>query len=136
MESMYQQWPEMSLDLEYENSLIGLCVHVLVYLDKLLDTKSGSGLPTEDLSSYVAKITEADASCRGFSVTVTEHILNRVVEDVSEDSDSDATIEASRGTKRTFEEDPAEDHSDSTEVVVKETDLKLRGLSSAKRIKV
>jgi len=136
MESMYQQWPGMSLHLDYENSLIELCVHVLEYLEKFLNTKGGSYFPTEDLSRYVAAIMVADGACRGFSVTVTEDILNQVVEDVSEDSDSDVTLEASRGTKRTFEDDPVDDGSDSTEVGLKEADLKLHRSSSSKRIKV
>ena len=98
LESMYQQWPGMSLEMNYENSLIALCVHVLRYLDHALfaDLDSGRQLFDADSEDLMVKIREADATCRRFSVTIVSADLNEEVtskvEDVSADEDdSDST---------------------------------------------
>ncbi|CZR67764.1 uncharacterized protein PAC_17663 [Phialocephala subalpina] len=113
MESMYQQWSGMTLESNYEDALILLCSEVLNFLNQaiLLPPRRSSvsdQLMTVEMGSSIAKIEAADAACRGFSVTPLDSLLNRNVEDVSdEDSDSDSTVHESRGTKRGFEEVPA-----------------------------
>ena len=98
LESMYQQWPGMSLEMNYRTSLIALCVHVLRYLDHALFAGLDSGRQpfSADLEALMVKIREADATCRGFSVTIisvdsNEEVRSKV-EDVSADEDdSDST---------------------------------------------
>ena len=119
MESMYHEWPGMTLEKKYENSLINLCTKVLQYLDKVMQTQSWlSSDPTEDLTSHAVKIAEADAACRGFTVTIVPEVVQRDVV---------------RGTKRTIEivEDDEDSDSDSTLV---EHELGL--IPTPKRIKV
>ena len=36
MENMYQNWPGMTLERNYEKSLVSLCVHVLTFLEMVL----------------------------------------------------------------------------------------------------
>jgi hypothetical protein len=98
LESMYRQWPGMSLESNYENSLIELCVHVLRYLDLALFARLDAGRqPFEAyLEVLMVKIREADVACRGFSVTIVNTDESeggeRKVEDVSADEvDSDST---------------------------------------------
>jgi hypothetical protein len=98
LESMYRQWPGMSLESNYENSLIELCVHVLRYLDLALFARLDAGRqPFESyLEVLMVKIREADVACRGFSVTIVNTDESeggeRKVEDVSADEvDSDST---------------------------------------------
>lgn len=100
MESMYHEWPGMTLENKYEDSLINLCIIVLQYLNKVMQQQPWlSSDPTEDLTSYASKIAVADTACRGFTVTIVPEVVQRdrgtkrtieVVED--EDSDSDSTL--------------------------------------------
>ena len=98
LESMYQQWLGMSLEPNYEKSLIVFCVHVLRYLDMALLSRQElvRGIYEAELESLIEKIREADIICRGFSVTILtgdeSGLSGSKVEDVStEDEDSDAT---------------------------------------------
>jgi len=103
MESMYHEWPGMTLEEKYEDSLMNLCTNVLQYLDKVMQAQPWlSSDPTENLASYAVKIAEADSACRGFTVTIVPDVLQRdalhgtkraieIVED-DEDSDSDSTL--------------------------------------------
>jgi hypothetical protein len=98
LESMYQQWLGISLEPNYEKSLIALCVQVLRYLDMTLLSRRQliRGIFEAELEALMGKIRETDSTCRGFSVTIlTEEkskVLGRKVEDVStENEDSDKT---------------------------------------------
>ncbi|KAH9208894.1 hypothetical protein DL95DRAFT_449616 [Leptodontidium sp. 2 PMI_412] len=97
LESMYKQWPGMSLESNYENSLIELCVRVLRYLDLVLSRPSTSGQNDfEERVALMAMIRSADVACRGFSVTIVGEVeskgMERDVEDISADEDdSDST---------------------------------------------
>lgn len=98
LESMYKQWPGMSLEPNYENSLIELCVRVLRYLDLILSRPSTSGQNDfeERGVALMAMIRSADVACRGFSVTIVGEVeskgMERDVEDISADEDdSDST---------------------------------------------
>jgi hypothetical protein len=99
MESMYQQWPGMTLEKDYENSLISLCVHVLRYLNAVPSDEYNPECKQaeEQLNTCMSEINKADAACRGFTVTISDDATNRgtkrKVEDVSdEDNDSDSTV--------------------------------------------
>jgi hypothetical protein len=72
LESMYQQWPGMSLEKMYEKSLVDLCINVLKYLDLAL-----SHPPAPEQKDFeqrrealMVNIRSADIACRGFSVTI------------------------------------------------------------------
>jgi hypothetical protein len=99
MESMYQQWPGMTLEKNYENSLISLCVHVLRYLNAVPSEEYNHEYKQaeEQLNACMSDINKADAACRGFTVTISDDVMNRgtkrKVEDVSdEDDDSHSTV--------------------------------------------
>ncbi|KAF7947724.1 hypothetical protein EAE96_008804 [Botrytis aclada] len=99
MENIYAQWKGMSLDKEYEQSLINLSTHVLIYLGAFVPCLSESSANT-DMKPYFDKIIEADTACRGFKVIVSAENTaidrKRSFEDFSDDSDhtddSDGTI--------------------------------------------
>ncbi|KAE8451648.1 hypothetical protein EG329_003105 [Mollisiaceae sp. DMI_Dod_QoI] len=105
MESMYQQWPGMTLEPHYEDALVSLCIHIFRFLDKVITTLLPPARPiiSEDLTRLIVKINEADAVCREFSVTFLDCTTTSNIEDLS-DTDSDGTLCESRGTKRVFEE--------------------------------
>lgn len=99
MESMYHEWPGMSLEKKYEDSLINLCTSVLQYLDKVMQVQPWlSSEPAENLASHAVRIAEADAACRGFTVTIVPEAVQsgtkRTLEigEDEEDSDSDSTV--------------------------------------------
>lgn len=98
LESMYKQWPGMSLEPNYETSLIELCVRVLRYLDLVLSRPSASEQNDFEKKriALMAMIRSADVACRGFSVTIVGEVeskgMERDVEDISADEDdSDST---------------------------------------------
>ena len=103
MESIYHQWPGMTLDKNYEDSLINLSIAVLQYLDLLYTfesetTKADFAVTSQD---FVYSIRRADEACRGFSITFVQDILQRALNVVEEvDSDLDETIMVSRGVKK------------------------------------
>jgi hypothetical protein len=91
LESMYQNWQEMTIEKNYEESLVVLCTLVLEYLTILLNPRGE--LPAA-VSNQYAKIVAADTACRGFTVTF-ENITAKpdLIEDISrevKDSDSDS----------------------------------------------
>ncbi|RDW85944.1 hypothetical protein BP5796_04269 [Coleophoma crateriformis] len=94
MESMYQQWPNMSLEKNYEDSLVDLCAHVLRYLSHVITiaTLERAEGAEQRLNESMKRIEEADDRCRGFKVTIIEASVQRgtkrSVQDV-EDDDSD-----------------------------------------------
>ena len=121
MESMYHEWPGMTLERKYEDSLINLCTKVIQYLDKVMQTQSGlSSDLSEDLTSHAAEIAAADAACRGFTVTIVPEVVQQDVV---------------RGTKRTIEivEDDEDSDSDDSSV---EHESSAGLVSYSKRIKV
>jgi hypothetical protein len=95
LESMYQNWEAMTLEKDYEDSLISLCTHVLEYLGGILDPHTKFSISVVDHSDCeFAKIVEADRACRGFTVTIEDNMTPSLdqIEDVSsEDEDSDYT---------------------------------------------
>lgn len=102
MESMYQQWHGMTLETEYEAVLILLCVHILRFLDEV--TTPSAEVNSDTIKESLAKINEADISCRGFSVTFLDNSLSHNIQDLSdEDSDSEGTICAPQHKKRKLE---------------------------------
>jgi hypothetical protein len=164
MESMYHQWPGMTLDKDYEASLINLCVEVLRYLDTVYthNTKttklSSPGILTPDdleerLDGFVAQyipstqtvilqkimqnINKADIACRGFSVTIVQDVLQRTLDELGDDdSDSDDTVEIQCGVKRRIEDvSDKEDDSDGTAVGTHDITA-VKQLPSAKRVKI
>jgi len=92
LESMYQNWPGMTLHKDYENSLISLCIHVLRYLSTVFSISNNAPQksPLEGLAKIYASITKADQHCRGFTVTIQEDLQNLPmvnIEEMSEDDD-------------------------------------------------
>ena len=109
MESMYQQWPNMSLEKNYEDSLVELCMHVFRYLEAVMrlsyDTTTGTML-----REHFTKIHEADEKCRGFSVAIIDdegvRRTKRTIDDVS-DEDSDSTIVEHSSKGASFDTQPS-----------------------------
>ncbi|KAL5325619.1 hypothetical protein ACEPPN_006747 [Leptodophora sp. 'Broadleaf-Isolate-01'] len=100
LESTYQQWSGMSLDPDYEKAIVDLCVLFLAYIARFLNSEEAGSSRAQALDSQMGKIAEADAICRGFTVTFPIH---RKVEDLSEDdSDSDDTVTDIKAMKRSF----------------------------------
>ncbi|PVH67911.1 hypothetical protein DL98DRAFT_599988 [Cadophora sp. DSE1049] len=100
LESIYQQWSGMSLDPDYEKAIVDLCVLVLAYIARFLNSGEAGSPRAHALDSQMGKIAEADAKCRGFTVTFS---IDRKVEDLSEDdSDSDDTVTDIKAKKRSF----------------------------------
>ncbi|TGO66932.1 hypothetical protein BOTNAR_0051g00120 [Botryotinia narcissicola] len=99
MENIYSQWKGMSLDKDYEQSLINLSTHVLIYLGAFVPSLSESSTNAH-MKPYFEKIIEADMACRGFTVIVSSNNnaidRKRLFEEFSDDSDdtvdSDGTI--------------------------------------------
>ena len=100
---MFHQSPEMRIEEKYEDSIINLCVRVLQYLDRIKYAQSCfSRVSPDDLASCAARIADADAACRGFTVILASEVVQhdqgnkRVVEIVEneddEDFDSDSTL--------------------------------------------
>lgn len=91
MENIYAQWKGMSLNEDYEQSLINLSTHVLIYLGALILPPIESDGNT-DMKSYFNNIIEADAACRGFTVIVSSENIpaeqKRSIEDISDDTGS------------------------------------------------
>ncbi|KAH9213258.1 hypothetical protein DL95DRAFT_410401 [Leptodontidium sp. 2 PMI_412] len=100
LESIYQQWSGMSLDPDYKKAIVDLCVLVLAYIARFLNSKEAASSRAQALDSQMGKIAEADAKYRGFTVTFP---IYRKVEDSSEDdSDSDNTATDIKAMKRSF----------------------------------
>ncbi|TGO29361.1 hypothetical protein BPAE_0015g00050 [Botrytis paeoniae] len=99
LENIYAQRKGMSLDKDYEKSLINLSTHVLIYLGAFVPSLSESNT-NADMKPYFDKIIEADTACRGFTVIVSAEntTIDRKCsfEEFSDDSDdtenSDGTI--------------------------------------------
>jgi len=125
MENLYHDWPGMTLEKTYEDSLINLCIIVLQYLDKVQEHSLrpwSAGDEENDLTKYAAKIFDADAACRGFTVTIVPDV-------VQQDRD--------RGTKRTMEDaEDSDDDSDSTLVEFDGREASDESSLSVKRVKV
>ena len=70
---MYQQWIGISLDKAYEDPIISLCVHVLKYLDRVINLSPSAPMaPLLNLENNLAQINEADLTYRAFTVTIVE----------------------------------------------------------------
>ncbi|KAK6596123.1 fungal specific transcription factor [Botrytis cinerea] len=99
MENIYAQWKGMSLDKDYEQSLVNLSTHILIYLGTLLPSPTGRNVNAA-MEPYFDRIMEADTACRGFTVIVsaenTDIGQKRLSEDLLDESDdtedSDETI--------------------------------------------
>lgn len=89
MESMYQNWSGMTIDANYEEALLSLCVTVLKCIDVIIESSLADSFDADILQTSMKKVNEADAVCRQFSVTFLDSVLERNVEDIS-DSDSDS----------------------------------------------
>jgi hypothetical protein len=139
MESVYHQWPGMTIDKDYEISLIRLCVEVLRYLDAVYTYKYDfSVLRSEGtLEKIMQNINKADIACRGFSVTIVQDVLQRTLDELEEDgSGSDDTVEIQCGVKRRFKDvSDKEDDSDGTAVGAYDITA-VEELPRAKRVKV
>jgi hypothetical protein len=135
----YHQWPGMTLDKDYKNSLINLCVEVLRYLDTVYTHKYdfSASFSADILEKIMQNINKADTACRGFSVTIVQDVLQRTLDELEDDdSDSDDTIELQCGVKRRIEDvSEKEDDSDGTEVGTQEV-MAVKELPSAKRVKI
>jgi len=138
MENMYQNWPGMSLEPKYEESLMSLCVRVLNLLEEAL--YNGDNEDSEDwtVAEELTKIHEADDICRRFKVTILQEQAISSVDDVSEEeNDSDGTLEELPSTKRRVEDlYGADSDSDTTEVGCSQKEVPAEGYSSSKRLKV
>ena len=137
MESMYHQWLGMTLDNDYETSLINLCVEVLRYLDTVYTHKYdfSESFSADVLQKIMQNINKADAACRGFSVTIVQDALQRTLDELEEDdSDSDDMVEIQCGVKRRIEDvSEKEDASGGTEVGSREP-MAVKELPRAKRV--
>lgn len=91
MENIYAQWKGMSLEKDYEWSLINLSTDILIYLGALISRPTEDDRIT-DMKSYFENIIESDTACRGFTVIVSSESSSveqkRSIEDVSDDTDS------------------------------------------------
>lgn len=136
MENMYQNWPGMTLEPNYEKSLVSLCVHVLTFLEMVLRSEDAIDL-AQTLSVEMVKINEADATCRAFKITIMQEMSSHSVGDISEeDSDSDGTLEEPRGIKRRIEEvSGQEPDSDFYKSGDSQKKVMIEGLPSSKRLK-
>jgi hypothetical protein len=139
MESMYHQWPGMTLDKDYETSLVNLCVDVLRYLDTLYMQKyyvTGS-FSADILTKLMDNIQRADTACRGFSATIVQDVLQHTLDELEEDdSDSDDMVLVQCGVKRRIEDvSDQEDDSDGTAVGTQEV-VAVKELPRAKRVKI
>lgn len=120
--ALIPEWPDMTLEKKYEDSIINLCMTVLEYLNKLMEASDwfGGESAEAELASYMARIADADAACRGFTITIVPK-----------------TGQQDRGKKRTVEEaeDEGDDSSGSDSTLAKGES---RGelLPSAKRVRV
>ncbi|KAF7869948.1 hypothetical protein EAF04_004732 [Stromatinia cepivora] len=95
MENIYAQWKGMSLDKDYEQSLINLSTHVLIYIGALFSLPRDVG-GNSYMKPYFQKIVEADTACRGFTVIISSEVSaidqKRSIEDISDDSDDSDNI--------------------------------------------
>jgi aminopeptidase-like protein len=138
MESMYHQWPGMTIDKDYETSLVKLCVEALRYLDTVYTYKYVMGSFSADiLEEIMQNINKADTACRGFSVTIVQDVLQRTLDELEDDdSDSDETVKIQCGVKRRIEDiSDQEDDSDGTAVGTQEV-MAVKQLPRAKRVKI
>jgi len=117
LESMYQNWEAMTLEKNYEDSLISLCTHVLGYLGGILGLRGEFSMFVRDhLNSEFTKIVEADKACRSFTVTIEESMaagLDQIEDISSDDEDSDCTPKTEPATetndqKQSLEQDAGE----------------------------
>lgn len=97
----------MTLDPDYEQALLGLCVSVLEYIEMVLSSQNSASISVENLRAQKGVIAHADDNCRSFKVTILEERyvedLSLLGEDCDEDWSSDDTLEASAGPKRGIE---------------------------------
>jgi hypothetical protein len=140
MESMYHQWPGMTLDKDYETSLIKLCVEVLRYLDRLYIYNKYYARElffANDLQKIMQNINMADTACRGFSATIVKDVLQRSLDELGgDDSDDDEAVEVQCSLKRGIREvEEEEDDSDGTAVGSEEV-MAVKEPPSAKRVKI
>ncbi|KAF7925656.1 uncharacterized protein EAE98_006881 [Botrytis deweyae] len=95
MENIYAQWKGMTLDKDYEQSLINLSTRVLIYLGAFIPSFSESST-NANMKPYFEEIIEADTACRGFTVIVSSKSTaidrKRSFEESSDDSDD--TVDA------------------------------------------
>ncbi|KAE9371464.1 hypothetical protein N431DRAFT_24725 [Stipitochalara longipes BDJ] len=138
MENMYQNWPGMSLEPKYEESLMSLCIQVLNFLGRLLCREDELDTVVWTVAEEMAKINKADAICREFKVTILQDQSSHALDDVlEEEPDSDGTLEELSSTKRRAEDSSADDtDSDSTEVGYNQKEVAVEGGMSSKRAKV
>ncbi|KAF5872502.1 putative binuclear zinc transcription factor protein [Botrytis fragariae] len=120
MENIYAQWKGMSLDKDYEQSLINLSTHVLIYLGAFVPSISESST-NADMKPYFDKIIEADTVCRGFTVIV---------------SAENTTIDRKRSFQEFSDDSDDTDDSERTILGVDVNDEVNNMPSSAKRIKL
>ena len=108
MESIYSQWPGMTLDKDYEDTLISLCVCILRYLDVVPNEDHDPGYEqVEDhLNACMVEINKADAKCREFAVTISHDVVHRgtkrKVEDFSDGDDDCDSMVVREGKKGKF----------------------------------
>ena len=99
LDSMYQNWSGLSLEKEYESSLVKLCSHVLSFLylcfTSSSDRKRTPENPLEEIDRYYTRIANADAKCRAFTVTIEDvaqkNHLKRTAEEIYNCDDSSST---------------------------------------------
>ena len=91
----------MSLDEEYESSIIALCKLVLQYLADVLDLGASGQSGPNSFQDQKEQIAAADLRCRGFTTTF---LPDQKVEDLLENgSDMDETMNVNKWTERSFE---------------------------------
>lgn len=79
LESVYQNWPNMTLATDYEAALLELCKSVLVYLNHVKIFSMGYGRRSGGfdplwLNDWVEAIRESDEKCRSFVVKMGDKI--------------------------------------------------------------
>lgn len=105
IESIFRQWPSMTIEKKYEQTIINFCMTVFQYLESIQHAgwslfttnpprTSFSSITLQDLSEWEVKTTRADAACRGFTVILEpeaaprDAVLDRVIEEVEDAEDT------------------------------------------------
>jgi hypothetical protein len=132
---MYQNWPGMSLEPDYEDSLLPLCIQVLNFLEKALSSRDPLYPTAWTVAEEMAKINKADAVCRAFKVTI---LQDQSADDISEEGfDSEGTLQESPNMKRRIEDISAEEPDlGSTEIGYMQDQGVIEEFTSSKRVKV
>jgi hypothetical protein len=106
---MFHQWPSMTIERKYEQTIINFCMTVFQYLESIQHAAwslftttpssiSFSSMMLQDLADWESRTARADAACRGFTVIIEPETVSRDVgldKIVEETEDSEDTLDES-----------------------------------------